>query len=144
MKSLITLLALTSAQSFALDAFYLPYTKHLAPCYEQCINGEYREDNHVTGITNGKYSAFIMRNSHDKFSVFAGKQWTRDLTSNIRTFATIGGVTGYSDVSSSIAGVSFGAYAGLDIHPTDSKWGIVITGVPTKEGVLNFGFRLTL
>lgn len=144
-KTLLLITALIiSTQSAALDLFYLPYTQHLAPCYEECINGEYREDNHVTGVTTGKYAAFVMQNSHDKFSVFAGKQWTRSLNKNIRTFATIGGVTGYADVSKNVFGIAPAGYVGVDLHPSHDRWGVVFTAIPTPQGIFNLGFRLTL
>jgi len=145
MKTLITILALLSTQAFALDAFYLPYTKHLAPCYEECpYTDRYNEENHVIGATNGKYSAFVMKNSYNKWGVFFGKQWTRDLNKNIRGFATVGGVTGYSDVSKNVLGIAAAGYVGLDLHTSSDRWGFVITAIPSPEGMFNIGFRLSL
>ena len=147
MKSLIAQLTLVLCIVFlvdktqALDAFYLPYTKHLAPCYMECINGKYHEQNHVTGITNGKYAGFVMKNSYNRFSVFGGRQFTKRLTPSVKAFIAVGGVTGYTKVSTSRLGIAPAGYIGVDIHKSGSPFGVVITGVPTKEGEYNIGFR---
>lgn len=142
MKNLIFLLILLSSKAMALDAFYLPYTKHLEACPEECpYDSTYNEENHVMGLTNGKYSAFVMKNSYNRYSMFAGKQWNKDLRENIRTFATIGGVTGYSKVSKNILGIAAAGYIGFDFHAKNDKWGIVLTAIPHPEGMFNIGFR---
>lgn len=111
---------------------------------ETRYRGDYREDNHVIGITNRGYSAFVMKNSYNRWSAFLGIQYSYDTTVNIRGFATVGLATGYSHVTASVLGLSPSVYLGVDLHPSNDQWGIIITGIPSHDGVVNVGFRVTI
>lgn len=145
MKLLITILMLIiTNQSFALDAFYLPYTKHFTDRSIVQKHLKYNEKNHVIGATSDKYAAFVMNNSYNKFGVFAGRKVSLEITPFITSFAVAGIVTGYGNVMDTYKGIGAMAYVGLDIHSKDSKFGFLITGLPVKKGAINIGFRYSL
>jgi len=145
MKLLIAILMITySAQSLAIDAFYLPFTKHFSECLYTCDSGKYNESNHVTGISGDKYTAFVMNNSYNKLGVFVGRKLSLDYNEYITGFAVAGLVTGYGNVMPTYKGIGTMGYVGVDIHKKGSKYGLIITSLPVKEGVINIGFRYSL
>lgn len=128
------------------------YTHHASkfyesPCYdlkkEDCQFDEINDDHPLIGINANGYTAFVMKNSFNRVSVGFLKTYDYEYKSNIRTFLSAGVVSGYKDaLPVEWHGIAPAIYAGLDLHPSSDKWGIIVTYAPQQ--FVGIGLRFNI
>lgn len=161
MRILLALLLISlSISSFAGDILLGQVSNHFGYCQSDCIGyeyrtkvseefpngqvwqyGQFRETHPLIGYSVRKYTVLLMKNSFDRVSVSVLRNFSYELTSNLRPYASVGIATGYDRAyeDSSVGMFTPVAMLSLDIHPSNDKFGLVINWLPTV--LVSAGFR---
>ena len=151
MKYFLIVLCLLSTQLFGatIDVGYMPKSTHFSDCAEHCpkgddtfMGGEYNEDNNLVFVTVDNWTSFYMKNSYGNDSFFIGRKVNSVQNENISMFLVGGLVTGYDDIMPDIVGVSPGGYIGLDFHPVNNRFGVIVS--MSINGAASIGVRFRL
>lgn len=145
MRYLILAFLFLSSSVSALDLGYFPKSFHYGECSygDICPEGGYNEDNNVIALQWDNITIMYFTNSFHKDSVFVGHTEYYHLSTNVRAFATVGIVSGYSEVPDMpcYGSLCFGGYIGLDIHDSKDSYGLVISANP---GMVSVGMRVNV
>lgn len=133
MKCLIMIMLLISANTHALDLLLGHYTYHF---HDQEKRGReaFKSEHPLIGVSTDKYTFIAMENSYNKFSIAVLRTFKYDLNRYMRAGMSGGIATNYQDspIDFKYEGAIPVAYASLDIHPKNDKFGLTITYAPDE------------
>lgn len=113
-------------------------TWHSQPDYKE--NGKlhpYESNNYLLGcITSNDHIVAVFRNSYDDPTALGGWVWrTNELSSYVTPYLVLGTVVGYKDHLVHVGPFSPYGFVGIDLHPQDNKFGVMISTVGTITSI---------
>ena len=142
MKTLILLITLlTAGMANAGDLLLGQWSHHLV---ERTDGEEFNETHPLIGYSEGNWAVAYMKNSYNEDTVLAMYASKYEVNSHIKVYAAIGAATGYYKYQPdySIGKVTFAPYFGIEFHPKNQKFGIVVTTIPGS--VISAGFKIKI
>jgi hypothetical protein len=133
MKYAFILLLAICANASALDLLVGQYTYHF---HDQEKRGReaFKSEHPLIGISTNKYTFIAMENSYNRFSIAVLRTAKLDMNRYMSAALSGGIATNYQDspIDFKYEGVIPVAYASLDIHPKNDKYGLTITFAPDE------------
>lgn len=135
-------------KSQALDLLVGQRTHHFHPCWNWEQEGAacepVNESQELIGVSTDKWALVYMhQNSLRERSFILTRKWDRDWGRYVRPYVAIGVATGYEKLELPDAlGLTPVGYLGLDLHPKNDRFGLVVTWVP--DSFVGLGLRRKL
>lgn len=116
------------------------HTWHVHETYrEDGIDYDYNDNNYLLGcITESGYVTAVFENSYHDTALVVMRKWQYDKWSPyISPYVAMGAALGYRDHIAHVGPLSPYGFLGVDIHPVDNRFGVMIStvGATTTLGV---------
>lgn len=133
-----------ASQAACTDLVLGQHTWHSHDGYEEDgMDYEYNNNNYLVGcVTEDEHLVAVFENSYEKTTVLVAHTWKDNSYSPyVSPYLVLGVASGYKDHLAHVGPLSPYGFVGLDIHPVNNKYGLMIS---TAFTVTSVGVRFAL